>query len=138
MIRRAVACGTRAYDGNFLAVRLSSLDHVMGQRLSQVAEKAFDRANRDGLVVLSTITGLLARVIAHAAGDRRERHIFLDEGVSVQILAALHQVEIALDFFVGSAGVVARWELVAVHRPDRTPVAGGEKVLPFFLRWTPA
>ena len=134
LVGGAVAGGTRADDGDFLAVRLAGLDHVVRQCLSEIAEKPLDRANRDGLIVLSTVAGLLARVIAHSAGDRREGHVFLDERVGVQILAALHQVEIALDLLVGSASVVARWQLVPVHRPDRSPVAGGKQVLPFFLR----
>src|SRR5208282_3115602 len=79
--------------------------------------------------------GLLAWVVAHAAGDGRERHVFLDERIRVQILAALHQVEIPLNLFVGPASVVARWQLVAIHGPDRAPVAGGEQVLSLFLRW---
>src|SRR5262249_19711980 len=47
--------------------------------------------------------------------------------------AALHQVEIALNFFVGATCVIAWWQLVAVHRPDRAPVAGRKQVLPFVL-----
>src|SRR5207247_7973697 len=47
---------------------------------------------------------------------------------------ALPIFEIALNFFIGSAGVVAGRHLVAVYGPDGTPVAGGEKILPLFLR----
>jgi hypothetical protein len=62
----------------------------MRQRLSQIAEKPLDSADRDGLIVLSAIASLLARVIADSPGDRRKRHVFLDQRISVQILAALH------------------------------------------------
>src|SRR6202035_1897875 len=85
-------------------------------------------------VVLSTIAGLLAGVVADPAGDRWKGHVFLDESVSVQIFAALHEVEIALNLFVSSARVIARGQLVAIDRSDGAPVAGREKVLPFFLR----
>jgi hypothetical protein len=94
--------------------------------LSEIAEKALDRANRNGFIVLPAVAGLLARVVAHAARDRGEGHVFLDERVRIEIFAALHQVEIALDFCVGAASVVARRQLVSIDRPDRAPVAGGK------------
>src|SRR6185295_3289273 len=92
------------------------------------------RANGNRLVVLPAVAGLLARVITDPAGDRRERHVFLDQRVGVEILAALHEVEIALDLLVRAARVVAGRHLVAVHRPDGAPVAGREQILPLFLR----
>ena len=51
-----------------------------------------DRADEDSFVVLSTIAGLLARMVANAARHRGERHVFFDERIGIQILAALHQV----------------------------------------------
>ena len=133
LIRRAVSRRTRADNRNLLAVRLAGLHDVVGQRLTEIAEKALDRANGNRLVILSAIAGLLTRVIAHAAGHGREGHVFLDQRIGVEILAALHQIEVALNLLVGAASVVARWQLVAVDRPNRSPVAGGEQVLPFFL-----
>src|ERR1700730_1319967 len=39
-----------------------------------------------------------------------------------------------MDLFVGSASVIAGWQLVPVHRPDSTPIAGREQVLTLVLR----
>ncbi len=134
LVGGAVPSGTRSDNGDLLAVGLPRLNYVVRQRLAEIAKKAFDRADRDGLVVFSAIAGLLARVVAHPARDRRKRHVFLDERVGIEILAALHQVEIALNLFVGAASVVAGGQFVAIDRANRTPVAGGKQVLPFFLR----
>ncbi len=130
-----MARGARPDNGNFLSIGRPSLHHVALQRLSEVPQKTLDRTNRDGFVVLSAIASLLARVITHATGDRGKRHIFLDERVGVEILPALHKVQIALDLFVRSAGVVAGRHLVPVDRPDRAPIPRRKQVLPFFLRW---
>ncbi len=129
MIGGAVSGRPGSDDRDLLAVRGTGLHDVARQRLTEVAEEPLDCTNGDRFVVLPAITGLLARVIAHAAGHRRKRHVFLDERVRVQILAPLHQVEIALNLFVGAAGVVTRRHLVAVHRPDRAPVARGKQIL---------
>ena len=130
-----MASGTGPDDGNFLTVWLAGLDYVACQGLSEIAKKALDRANRDGFIVLAPVAGLLARMVAHSTGNRREGHVFLNERIGVQILSALHEIEIALDFFVGSTGVIARGQLVSVHRSDGTPVSGGKQVLSLFLRW---
>src|SRR5262249_33445875 len=60
--------------------------------------------------------------------------VFLDERVGVEILAALHQIQVALDLLVGAARVVARRHLVAIHGTDCTPVARGKQILPLLLR----
>src|SRR5208337_1646644 len=67
---------------------------------------------------------------AVAGGTRSNDGDFLAVGCP-----GFNHVEIALDLFIGSASVVAGRQLVSVHRSDRTPVAGGEQVLPLFLRW---
>src|SRR3984885_8729356 len=134
LVGGAVPGRTGSDDGDFLAVGFPGLHHVVRQGLAEIAQKALDRADRDGFVVLSTIAGLLAGVVADPAGDRWKGHVFLDESVSVQIFAALHEVEIALNLFVSSARVIARGQLVSIDRSDGAPVAGREKVLPFFLR----
>ena len=96
---------------------------------AKIAEEALDRADRDRFVVLAAIARLLAGVIAHAAGHRRKRHVFLDERVGVEILPALDQIQVALDLFVRAARVVARRHLVPVHGPNRTPVARRKQIL---------
>ncbi len=45
LIGGAVAGGTRAYHGDFLAVRRPCGDHVARKGLTQIAEKALDRSN---------------------------------------------------------------------------------------------
>ena len=126
LIGRAVSGRPGSDDRHFLAVRRPGLDDVARQRLSEVAEEPLDGADGNRLVVLAAIARLLARVIADAAGHRRERHVLLDQRVGIEVFAALHQIQIALDLFVGAARVVARRHLVAIHRPDRAPVAGRE------------
>lgn len=69
LIGSAVAGGPRAHDRDRLAVRRARPHYVMYKRLPQIAKKTLDRSNRDGLVVLPTIAGLLTRVIAHPARD---------------------------------------------------------------------
>src|SRR5208283_220917 len=103
LVGGAMTGGTRPDDRDFLAVRRPGFDDVAWQCLSEIAEKPLDRANRDGLIVLSAVAGLFARVVAHPAGDRGEWHVFLDERIRVHVLASLHEVEIALDLLVGSA-----------------------------------
>ena len=126
--------GPRSDDDDFLAIGRPRLYHVAGQGLPQISEKPLHRPDRDSLIVLSTVAGLFAWVIANTPGHRRERHVFLNQRIGIEILAALHQVEIALDLFVSPAGIVAGRHLVAVDGSNRTPVAGGEQVLALFLR----
>src|SRR5262249_62203302 len=104
-------------------------DDVASQRLSEVAEEPLHRANRDRLVVLAAIARLLARVIADPPGHRRERHVLLDQRIGVEILAALDEIEVALNLLVRAAGVVARRHLVAIHRTDPPPAARREQHL---------
>src|SRR5205807_4512475 len=87
-------------------------------------------------IVLAPVAGLLARMVAHSTGNRREGHVILNERIGVQILSALQESEIALDFFVSSTGVIVRGQLVSVHRSDGTPVSGGKQVLSLFLLWS--
>ncbi len=134
LIRGAVSSRPRPDDRDRLAVRRTGLHDVLRKGQAEVAEEPLDRANRNGLVVLATVTGLLAGVIADAAGHRGERHVLLDQGVGVEVLAALHQVEIALDLLVRAARIVTGRHLVVVHGPDRAPVARRKEVLPLFLR----
>src|SRR4029077_5908633 len=134
LVRGTVPSGTRSDDSDLLAIGRAGFDYVVFEGLSQITEKALDRPNRNCLVVLAAVARLFTRVIAHASRHRRKWHVLLDEGVGIQILAALHKVEIALNFFVGSTCVVAGWQLVPVHGADRAPVAGRKQVLPFVLR----
>jgi len=134
LIRRAVAGRPRANNGDFLPIGSAGLDYVARQRLSEIAEKTFHGADGDSFIVLTAIAGLFARVVTHASCDRREWHVFLDERVGIEILAALDEVKIALDFFVGAAGVIAGRQFVTVHGPDCAPVAGWKKILSLFLR----
>src|SRR5208283_2731729 len=77
LVRRAVTRWTRSHHRDFSAIRLPRLDHVILQRLSKIAKKTLDCPNRNSLVVLPAIAGLLAWAIAHSPSDRRKRHVFL-------------------------------------------------------------
>ena len=120
-------------SGAVLLFAAEDAPHVVRQRLSEVAEKSLDRADRDGFIVLPPVASLFAGVVAHTARDRRERHVFLDQRVGVEILPALHQVQITLDLFVRTAGVVAGRQLIPVNRPNRPPIARREKILALIL-----
>src|ERR1700722_8408535 len=133
LIRSTVARGTGTDNSNLLSVGRPGFYNVARKRLSEIAKETLNGANRNRFVVLPTVTSLFARVIADAARHGRERHVFLDQRVSVEIFAALHQVQIALDLFIRAAGVVAGRQLVPVHRADRAPVAGRKKILSLFL-----
>src|SRR5439155_24196820 len=74
LVRGAVAGRSGSDDRDLLAVRRSSLYHVVRQCLAEIAEEPLDGADRNRLVVLAAIARLLARVVADAAGDRRKRH----------------------------------------------------------------
>ena len=69
LVGGAVASGTGPDDGNFLTVWLAGLDYVACQGLSEIAKKPLDRTNRDGFIVLAPVAGLLARMVAHSAGN---------------------------------------------------------------------
>ena len=133
LVRRAVSGGTRPDDRDLPAVRRAGLHDVARQGLTEVAEEPLDRADGDRLVVLPAVAGLLAGVVAHAARHGRERHVLLDERVRVEVLAAFHEVQVALDLLVRAACVVAGRHLVPVDRPREAPVARREEVLPCFL-----
>src|SRR5205814_9784569 len=107
LVRRAVSRGARSDDRDLLAVGRAGFHDVARQRLPEIAEEPLDGADRDRLVVLAAVARLFARVIADAARDRRERHVFLDERVGVAILPGLNEIQICLNLFVGYAGVVA-------------------------------
>src|SRR6516165_939992 len=78
LVRGAVSRGTRSDNSDLFAVGSTSFDYVARQSLPEIAKKALDRADGDGLIVLSAVAGLFARVIADAAGDGRERHVFFN------------------------------------------------------------
>jgi hypothetical protein len=95
----------------------------------EVAEKALDRMDRDRAVELGAIADALARVVADAAVDRRQRVVRDELAPGVLVPAGLHVREPGLDVLARRAAGVARRQQVDVdgpalaHRPRaRVPV----------------
>jgi hypothetical protein len=62
-----------------------------------VAEKALDGVDADRLVELAAVARAFARVIAHAAHDRRQRVVFGQRAPRGFVVAGLRVIQPALD-----------------------------------------
>ena len=118
--------GPGTHHQNPLAGRLGRRLHSPAVLDRLVAEEALDRVDAHRLVELAAVAGGLARVVADAPHDRRERVVLHDltPGCLVAVAAVLGVVEPLLDVLAGRTGVVAGRQPVDVDGPLGAPAAG--------------
>jgi hypothetical protein len=88
-----------------------------------VTEKPLDRIDADRRVELTPVARCLARVIADAAHDRRQRIVTCEHAPGRLVVAGFRMVEPALDVFAGGTGVIARRKPIDVQGPAGSPGA---------------
>ena len=89
-----------------------------------VAEEALDGVDPDGLVELAAVARRLARVVADAAHDRRQRVGLHDLAPATLVAALLGVVQPGLDVLPGRARVAAGRDALDVDGPLGAPRAG--------------
>src|SRR5205814_7857793 len=82
-----------------------------------VAEEPFDRIDADWRIEASTIAPALAGVIADPSHDRREGVVLDQVTPRGFVVAGLRMEEPALDVLAGGTFLVARRQVMHVHRP---------------------
>jgi hypothetical protein len=93
----------------------------------EVAEEPLDGVDRDARVELAAVAARLARVVADAAVDRRERVVGAEHAPGVLVTAVDDVREPALDVLAGRAGRVAGRQKVDVDGALRALRTGGRR-----------
>ena len=86
-----------------------------------IAEEPLDRIDPDRLVDLGAVAGRLARMIADAAHDRRQRIVGGERTPGGLVVAGFRVSEPALNVLARRAGGVAGRQAVDVDGPLRSP-----------------
>ncbi len=124
VIRRGQARGSGADDEHALAALGFGRRELPAALQRFVAEEALDRVDADRLVELAAVARGLARVIADAPHDRRQRIVLGQRSPRGFVVAGLGVIQPALDVLAGRAGVVARRQAIQIDRPVGAPRAG--------------
>ena len=126
------ARGPGADDEDAVAGVVAGMVEPPAVRDGHVAQVALDGVDRDGLVEVAAVAGGLARVVADAAVDGRERVVPHELAPGVLGIGLLDQAQPLLAVLARGAGVVARRQQVDIDRharADRPDAAGaGRKV----------